>query len=507
MSIFSAYVREEWYYSVDELVDLFNLGELNESTLNKIKSYIKALLSRGIIKKKQNKEGLNSSNTIFQSYDDNELISHAAKYKYSFVGIVVFRDIITYVYPKYLGDENSPLSKAPIHEMQQVMNVVEKYGKESIDQSIDLFLDIDDSGSVNVLPVMLFLLDDYARNGAYEDPEMILEINGERDIYWEKTIDETYPIISNNRPYYVELYTRKEVNNDASYFKRLHAYTVTACSKELENKGLANFFNLPLVDISDESVENFGDTNLILQRIEAELSQTYEDRKITVLKAMKAYFQNCQSITDRDELQLIGTKSFNLVWEDVCSQVFDNQRGDVKSGHPDVNEVCPELDYSVVNKWFKNKTPILLDLIDQPIWKKYGRGNKGIATSTFIPDYLKLERRENGDGYVFYIIDAKYYCPRWNATSIDYQPGVEDVAKQYLYYLTFRDLLNKSEITEIKNYFLMPRRSGDQDIKGYVKINMLKNLGLGNIEVRTISPPLLYEKYLDNDHLSLHEII
>ena len=99
---------------------------------------------------------------------------------------------------------------------------------------------------------MLYLLEDYATNGVYDEPSEILEINGSGEIYWQKTIDETYPLISNNKPYYVEIYTRKKVSNDASFIKRLHAYVVSQCSNELLKAGLSSFYNLPLAEISEE---------------------------------------------------------------------------------------------------------------------------------------------------------------------------------------------------------------------------------------------------------------
>ncbi len=86
-----------------------------------------------------------------------------------------------------------------------------------------------------------FFLEDYASNGAYETDETIIEINGSDEILWQKTIDETYPILSNNRPYYVELYTRRNVNNDFDYLKRLHEFVITKMFSR-NRKNFANKF-------------------------------------------------------------------------------------------------------------------------------------------------------------------------------------------------------------------------------------------------------------------------
>ena len=36
----------------------------------------------------------------------------------------------------------------------------------------------------------------------------LFESNGNGEILWDKTINDFYPIIQNNRPYYVELFTK-----------------------------------------------------------------------------------------------------------------------------------------------------------------------------------------------------------------------------------------------------------------------------------------------------------
>lgn len=42
---------------------------------------------------------------------------------------------------------------------------------------------------------MLFLIRDYLSNGIYSNVQEIIEINGSTDYLWQKTVDETYPII------------------------------------------------------------------------------------------------------------------------------------------------------------------------------------------------------------------------------------------------------------------------------------------------------------------------
>ena len=72
--------------------------------------------------------------------------------------------------------------------------------------------------------------------------------------------------------------------------------------------------------------------------------------------------------------------------------------------------------------------------------------------------------------------------------------------------MAYKELLEKHRVTEVKNYFLMPKRENDSEIPGYVKLNMLKNIGLGVIEVRMLPPKDMYFNYLNNTHLSLSEL-
>ena len=63
-------------------------------------------------------------------------------------------------------------------------------------------------------------------------------VNGEGEILWGKTIDESFAIIEDNRPYYMEMYTGKTVEDDMDYFKRLHECVITECSRQLHDAQL-----------------------------------------------------------------------------------------------------------------------------------------------------------------------------------------------------------------------------------------------------------------------------
>ena len=78
------------------------------------------------------------------------------------------------------------------------------------------------------------------------------------------------------------------------------------------------------VELSEEQLEDLGDEDYILYRIQNELNVQYNTRKQLVLKAMYAYIAQKASFNNIDSFSIYGTNSFNLVWEKVCAQNFGN---------------------------------------------------------------------------------------------------------------------------------------------------------------------------------------
>ncbi len=221
-------------------------------------------------------------------------------------------------YQKYLLDATTPKA-----ELKQVLKVLEKYNSK--EQIIRMYNDTSDSSAFNMLAVMLFLLQDYFEYGAYTNTQDIIESNGFGDILWDKTINETFTLLSNNRPYYPELLTTKRVNDDFDFFRRLHKCILTRCTEELRDVNLLDLFDIMGVDISDEQIEGFGDKEYVLERIVKELNVQFNTRKQLLLKTLYAYIANSSALGDLDCFSMFGTNSFNLVWEKVCAEVMDNR--------------------------------------------------------------------------------------------------------------------------------------------------------------------------------------
>lgn len=347
---------------------------------------------------------------------------------------------------------------------------------------------------------MLFLLQDYFEYGAYTNTQDIIESNGSGDILWDKTINETFTLLSNNRPYYPELLTMRRVNDDFDFFKRLHECILTRCTEELRDADLLDLFDIMGVDISDEHIEDFGDKEYVLDRIVKELNVQFNTRKQLLLKTLYAYIANSSTLDDLDCFSMFGTNSFNLVWEKVCAEVMDNQLQKPIGGL--------RLPVPLAKRYRDLRHTKLIDLIDKPQWigiLPNGEPFVKQAEDTLIPDIISIV---NADGnYQFVIFDAKYYNIQLEHNKkLHGQPGIESITKQYLYQLAYQPFVEAHQIYTVRNCFLMPTASAEIIHKGVVSLAMLSNLGLQDIQIRLLPADKMYRHYLQNTKIDIREL-
>ena len=102
-------------------------------------------------------------------------------------------------------------------------------------------------------------------------------------------------------------------------------------------------------------------------------------------------------------------------------------------------------------KSLRKKT--LLEIIEKPVWE--GQDTIETAKDTLIPDLISIPKYEGADYFI--IFDAKYYNIQLEkGKSLQGNPGVGDVTKQYMYQLAYRDFIKAHNIAVVKNCFLMP---------------------------------------------------
>lgn len=441
----SVYIKELRHYSKSEILDI--IGK-NEKIFNRLLEY-------AIIDK------------------DND------RYQFKYVGVLIVEESVINCYPKYIT--NTENIKA---DFKEVLNVIKKYKKLHDDFSYENE-ELEDI-SFNLLSLMLFFIEDYYENGIYTNIQNILEINGNGEINWDRTINDNFALIKEDKPYYTELQTKYKIDDLYDYFRLLHEYIITECSKRLEKSNLLDYFDLMHVELSDRTLDDFGDLDFILNKIEKELNVEFNTHKQKLLKSMHAYLSNMNSFTNENFLTLYGTTSYHVIWEEMCSQVFSNK----------LDKKLKEL--LKHNEKYSSKLR-LIDLIERPKWvSNYDFGLR--AKDTFIPDLITFFKDD------FIIFDAKYYNLKFEKDKLAGQPGIESISKQYFYELAYRDFIDYVGFKGVKNAFLFPSYHSEIDNKGHVELEMLSSLGLENIQVIMLPAGEINQLYLNNKKMDISRL-
>jgi len=477
----SRFLREQKRYTQKELCKILQCSdEMVVPLIRKLKEY-------GVLKAvKASDTQRNMSDLLDEDIEvaDVEAGENEYLYVFTFVGVITVAGRVLKCYPKYILNVSEPKE-----ELKTVLKVLERYNSK--EQIVRMWNESSESQSFNLLPVLLFLLNDYYENGSYSNTEVIVESNGMGEILWEKTINETFTYLSNGRPYYTDLQTKKRVNDDYDYFKRLHECLITVASKELEEADLLDLFEIAGADLSDEEFDSFGDKEYILYRIEKELNVQFNTRKQLILKAIYAYVDHRGSLMDIDCLSMFGTNSFNLVWEDICKVILDDK----------LDKPLRFLKLPVPLRDEYKGCSSLLDLIEKPFWSAAGM----TAADTLIPDAVSIVR--NGCDELFIIFDAKYYVPTLTiGKQPKSMPGIESVTKQYLYQMAFKKFIKDHGFTKSFNCFIMPTEKEEIVDEGYVSMKMFERLTLDKILVRMLPATKAYEYYLSKKILPITEL-
>lgn len=474
----SKFLREQKRYTLEDLCRIFECPESHTTLLvRKLKEY-------GILKTvKASDRQRDMSDLMEKDIEIADVETGESEFLYvlTFVGVIVIAGRVLKCYPKYLLNIAEPKE-----ELRQILKVLEKYSSK--EQIVRMLHADRESQSFNLLAVLLFLLQDYYENGIYNNTREIVEHNGSGEILWDRTINETFTLLFHNRPYYPDLQTRKRVANDHDYFKRLHECILTKATNDLRSADLLDLFEITGIDLTDAELEDFGDREYILYQLEKEFLSQFNTRKQLVLKALYAYVSHSGSLHDIDCFSMFGTNSFHLVWERVCSEILDNK----------LETRLGRLQLPVPLQEQYDRRRKLIDLIEKPLWTVTGM----TANDTLVPDLVTIDRV--GQKYLFIIFDAKYYNALLETgISPKGQPGIESVAKQYLYQLAYQQFIHDHGFSEVKNCFLLPTEDNTVIDKGEVSMQMFSSLGLQNIKVRFLPAAIAYEHYLTGRKINI----
>lgn len=386
-------------------------------------------------------------------------------YQFKYVGIIIIDKLVINCYPKYFTNYSND-------NFKQVIQVIKKYNASNdLNYQNEELEDI----SFNLLSMMVFFLEDYYEYGIYSNVQNILEVNGNGEIDWNRTINYTNPIINDNKPYYAELYTKYKIDDLYDYFRLLHEYIITVCSKRLEKAGLLDLFDLTPVELSDKELYEFGELEFILKKLEKELHVEFNSHKIKLLKSMHTFLKEHNSFSNENYLTLFGTSSYHVIWEAMLKKVFNDKLG------------------SIVQ--FKGKKTKLIDVIKKPQWI-YKNTYPKEADGTFIPDIVTFYKNQ------FIILDAKYYKLHFDEKNLSGQPGLESITKQYLYELAYKDYIKENKFDGVKNAFLLPKYDGEIENIGIAKLEILSDLGLEDIQIVMLPANLINQYYCENKKIS-----
>ena len=460
-------------YSLFELENMFNVDE------DEVRNILKSLSLMNIVKKlSKDTSKLELEELLdIESLEELNAQMESDMYVFKYVGILMVGEICLILYPKYsdryLSDETNNFKM-----LKQIISVIRKY--QSKEQKIGLGEGIDLS-NFNLLSITLELLNSYYEHGLYQNDRQIIEENGDGEILWEKTINENTAYFSNGVPVYLDTFTINQESNEQDFFRRLHAFIITEACNRL--KDILGILDIECLNLTSEKIESFGSMEFIVYQLNQELSNQFITHKQNILKLMKRYIEEDSSKNVSDTISFVGTNSFNLVWEDVCSVVMDDC----------INKSIKELGLSYSKN--KKQSALVADIIAKPMWEHNESGKVHKAKKTLVPDIITIK------GNQLFIYDAKYYKIKLDDKEVKNQPGVGDITKQYLYELAFKEFAQENELFINANAFLMPTDSDEEIRLGTASMEIFHNLGDINLhDIEVILKPCeeMYRKYLNS---------
>lgn len=473
-------LQELKLYNISELQSIFDLPE------DKTREVLKTLAYKNIVRKISK----NLSNAELEELNNGESFEQLNKefegdnYKFKFVGIITVKDVCLIIYPKYITefDENFDKDNKII---KQLIEVMRKYESKEQKQFLS---NNEENKNYNLLALAIDLYDDYHVNGLYSNEKTIIEENGEGEILWDKTINEKDAYFINNVPFYLDFFSVNKETNEEDFFRRLHRCIITESYSKIEE--IFDILDYEPINISDDEIDYFGDKEYIITRLNQEMSRQFIDKKQKQLNMMKNYFLETENSNEDEEIKFIGTTSFNLVWEKVCAIVLENS----------LDKKLEDLGLDTINN---TGNITLKKVISKPEWKVFSSNIKHQSTKTLIPDLIVYNKEDRSIS----IYDAKYYNIILTEKLLKNYPGVEDISKQYLYELTYRDLIKQNNLKIKENAFIIPtdKKINPEETNfkeigkeiGTVKFEIFpKSLELKDIKIVLTPATRMFEKYL-----------
>ncbi|AQS53729.1 Type-2 restriction enzyme BsuMI component YdjA [Jeotgalibaca dankookensis] len=458
-------------------------SEFESTSAYPANNLIKKLKSTKVLYQKSSKVEINS---LVNADLENE-IKYDEYFYFKYVGILLIKDICIVVYPKYINNIFADYSGNK-QKLIQILRVIQKFQSLYIDSNLEF-----DNDNESFLALKMYLQTSYFENGLYSSETTNIELNGDGEILWDKTINEKNAHIIKGVPFYLNYINKNVIQDNGNIIRRIHAAILTEISTEL--KDVLNLIGFEPVIISDDYLEDIGNSDYLEYLLESELNSQFINSKQLILKNLLKYIRKKALKTDSSEVEFYGTSSFNLVWEEVCKKYYKNDLNKTLAELNLISEgtVIKKNNYKLIQ--YRQDLP-LKEVVDVPKWTLMETETEYKASKTLELDILHVNNIEKR----FDIFDAKYYLIEFTDSRVRKQPGVGDITKQYLYELAFSNLAMINQYT-FTNSFIVPKdnlaEDNDLGVKySYVSLEFMDDLGLDPINVIARDPQIMYSKYL-----------
>lgn len=361
------------------------------------------------------------SNDIITFLASKHIIEiYGDRIKFTYVGFITYEEKILFVAPKVYDEEDINYEL-----VKKVRKVLKKSCRNNDDIGTDFIQSKQNNNYYGEIAIADYLINDYLYNGGYKKLVSKTEKSLERADDWKETINSVIPFFSDGYPVYSETYSKVFSDDKESEIVQLYYniiyYFLSKYSLLLGYEGIVISKNISVPSpFLDKRKQKY-----YFNMINNELSNTFKDRDIRVLKALRYLFKK-ESFYNQKNLSLYGTIKFDKVWEKCLQSVFDDESNDY------------------------------VQYLPNPIWK--------IAGGTPVTNELNQMETDivhRVDDSLL-LMDAKYYSIKLTNSSVVGNPGSYDIVKQYVYQLA---LENGTTMPVSVNALVFPIKKIKNDIE------------------------------------------
>lgn len=427
---------------------------------------------------------------ILKVLDEKKIIKrNNDKFQFVYVGIAIVKNKPIFILPKYINIKNKDKQKLHLKKIIELLN--EFTLRERLDENnIESIVFNEEKEENEFLSIIKFILDDYSEYGVYKNEIEAIELNGNGDINWDKTIEQIDPMVFNKQWIYADFITNKSIVDENKFITLIHGTILNECINILKKYHLDLFINCN-EEVVEKTLENLDeeDIEVLENEIDKEITVQFNDRKRRVLYAMKSYLNKRSGIGESD-LILFGTRNFKWIWEVICGYVFKNEFVNYgkKSKYEVFNITPPKWNINGSNVENKDTTDLEM---------KKNRLTPDILRTIILPEGKKL-----------LILDAKYYNIRFDLElgKVLGNPGIEDITKQYLYKVALKTYISKNTIgNDVFNAFLFPTME-PSNVQGYVKLDFMDEYCSDGIKLIMLNVEEIIDKYCNNVTYEMKDI-